>query len=275
MDLDNQGDQMRKTMNRPTTIGDFAAISSVAISASQEERPARMVLPDWALSTAEPKERSNAVALSDWPIILNEDEAGETHLTEALIHRRYYRHNPKDVRKKRSEPNAQRYHPERPFLVLVIHADALPNEWYVLMLKDFYQCIKPAAESVPGYDWRDVIQMFIDRPVKNEAFAAVLFNHPAERLTPRQIRTLLNDAVSQDSVDRTYKDLEASARTVAPDPSPAFAEPASDHTDPTDHPHDDRNDPLAKPAEGSDEASTHQRIGSGDNLDLWEQDDEW
>lgn len=224
---------MAKNLSIPTAIADLSAISRIVIPAQLEKRPATAVLPDYAVAATEPKDRSSPVALSDWPVLLSEDEAEETHLTRALVDRRWYRHQSGKTRTKRVDSQAKRYHPDQPFLVLVIDANALPSEWHVLVLKDFYQHIKPAASGVPGYPWRDVVRMFVDYPEKCRAFAEVVFNQPAEMLTPRQIRTLLDDVVSQDSVERFFNTLRASEKQDVPVAvDPAAITDTRDNTDP-------------------------------------------
>ncbi|KAF0279796.1 hypothetical protein BA897_03375 [Spiribacter roseus] len=221
-----------------TYIADFASFSSIEIPAEMTQRPASDVLPACALSTNASKHRAPPVALSTDPVLMREDEAGETHINVELIHRPWINHGEKGAQTDRAEPFSQRFHPDRPVFVLLIDADDLASPTHQEVVKDLYQVIKPAAEGLPDHNWRDVLKWFADHPRKQRVFAEVLFNQPAEVLSARQIRALLADAVSLDSVQRALKPYERAAKEAAKpkaaDDTPVDPEPA----EPTEPPED-------------------------------------
>ncbi|MEX0468786.1 hypothetical protein V6X73_03450 [Spiribacter sp. 390] len=170
-----------------------------------------------------------------------------------LIHRPWINHGEKGAQTDRAEPFTQRFHPDRPVFVLLIDADDLATPTHQEVVKDLYQVIKPAAEGVPDHNWRDVLNWFVDHPRKQRVFAEVLFNQPAEVLSARQIRALLADAVSLDSVQRALKPYERAAKEAAkpkaaddtpddpepepePEPAPAVSNPSepAEPTEPSD-----------------------------------------
>ncbi|MEX0450087.1 hypothetical protein V6X63_10045, partial [Spiribacter sp. 221] len=187
-------------------IADLAYLSQVWIPARIETRPAQDVLPDSALSTSEAKLPKSPVALSKMPVVMREDEAGEMHLNRAVTHRSWIHHGESGAQKARDAAYAQRFHPLRPIYVLSIDAEALDTPTHVEVIKDYYQIIQPVAEGLPDHCWREVIAWIANHPRKRRAFAEVVFNRPAEHLTAKQIRALLSDAVSEDSVQRRLKE---------------------------------------------------------------------
>ena len=130
--------------------------------------------------------------------------------------------------------------------MLLIDANTLATPTHREVLKDAYQIIQPAAQALPDHDWREVVEWLVDHPRKRRAFAEVFFNQPSAVLSAKQIRTLLSDVVSEDSVQRKLKAYESALQPdtpadlpVSPEPVPGVSDPAElpgDHVldDPTD-----------------------------------------
>ena len=227
---------MDKTIHLKTQIADFTAFSSAQFPAEITLRPAKDVLPDCALSTTAPKHRSSPVALSTFPVLMHEDEAGEAHLNAAITHRSWIHHGEKGAQKARQAPFAQRYHPDQPFYVLLVDANALATPTHSEVLKDAYQIIQPAAQALPDHDWREVVEWLVDHPRKCRAFAEVFFNQPSAMLSAKQIRTLLLDVVSEDSIQRKLKAYERAVQPDTPADLPPSPEPATELSDPAEPP---------------------------------------
>ncbi|MEX0387399.1 hypothetical protein [Spiribacter onubensis] len=231
-----------------TYIADFAAISSIEIPGEMTQRPASDVLPACALSKSAPKHRTIPVALSTNPVLMREDEAGERHLNTELIHRPWIDHGENGAQTDRAEPFSQRFHPDRPVFVLLIDADDLASPTHQEVVKDLYQVIKPAAEGLPDHNWRDVLKWFFNHPRKQRVFAEVLFNQPAEVLSARQIRALLADAVSLDSVQRALKPYERAAKEAAK-PKAADDTPVDPKQEPEPEPEPEPAQTVSNPSE--------------------------
>lgn len=225
---------MAQKGDHETPLTEFYPFSKARFAARLETRPAHTVMPPHALSKAEPKPPSQPVMLVTLPVILKEPEAGETHLSAAIDHRRWYEFKAHGESHERGAEFAQRFHPDRPVYVLAIDSTELDSSGHVEVLKEYFHFIKPAAQAVPTYDWQTVVERFANDPQKARTFAEVLFNQPAESLTPRQIRTLLGDVVSIDSVQREYKKHRAPADTPPPPDEWALEEATANPQAPPD-----------------------------------------